>query len=202
MQELVADVQRRVTAVDYPLSTKDVATTAAQGGTTIGLGAPWHPTTIETRSGATAPVSFAFSTLSFASHSSLFSPLKFVSDGRNSYGKILLTKYLVCKNNLVRHKCMLTWISKYRTCYNASTWMHTKQDKILLTEGIAGEDKFGISRLENGEVYMPRPFVDQSVIRLPGNVDPSLNLLSKEGNTNKGNVPCFLNRSPSLKSVH
>ena len=45
--------------------------------------------------------------------------------------------------------------------------MHTKEDKILLTEGIAGEDKFGISRLENGEVYMPPPFIDQPVIRLP-----------------------------------
>lgn len=39
--------------------------------------------------------------------------------------------------------------------------MHPMQDKILLTEGIAEEDKFGNSMLENGEVYMPSLFVDQ-----------------------------------------
>ena len=57
LQELVAGAQRHVTAVDSRSSTKDVATTAAPGGSTTGLGALRHPTTIEIRNGATAHVS-------------------------------------------------------------------------------------------------------------------------------------------------
>jgi len=51
---LVADAQRRGTAARSRSSTKDVATTAAPGRTTTGLGALRHPTTIEIRNGATA----------------------------------------------------------------------------------------------------------------------------------------------------
>ena len=45
-----------VTAAFSRSSTKDVATTVVHEGTTIGLGAPWHPTTIETENGATVLV--------------------------------------------------------------------------------------------------------------------------------------------------
>ena len=57
VQGLVADAQRRGTAARSRSSTKDVATTVAPGGTTTGLGALRHPTTIEIRNGATAQVS-------------------------------------------------------------------------------------------------------------------------------------------------
>ena len=56
-QGLVADAQRLGTAARSRSSTKEVATTAAPGGTTTGLGALRHPTTIEIRNGATAQVS-------------------------------------------------------------------------------------------------------------------------------------------------